>query len=133
MPVVPSPEPWTGGSPNEKQPFRIDQQGRVSIYDADRMLVAHCVRRPQEHKATRAVTINRGARERAKRICVCVNACKNVPNSLLEKHGVLGLAIELMRRACDFGDLHLMTLPDRIESNMVDIFTSGYFEEGDEA
>jgi hypothetical protein len=126
MPVTKSPEPWSGKT-------RIDRKGRISIYDAESLLVAHCVRRAGEHKAEDVDAVNRGVRQRAQRICICVNACKNIPNSLLEKHGVIGLAIELMRRACDFGDLHLMTLPDRIESNMLDIFTSGYFEEGDEA
>ena len=61
-------------------------------------------------------------RQRRDRIITCVNACQGIPSDLLAGDGLLHMAIQLMRRACDFGDIHLQTLPDRIAANMTDLY-----------
>ena len=127
MPVSPSPEPWAG--PKTAAAKANDRsQKKASIYDANRKLVGWCIARTVEKEGP-AGGKRHGAVLRRQRIVVCVNACQGIPNERLETEGILGMAVDLMRRACNFGDVHLQTLPDRIEANMRDIFASGLLNE----
>lgn len=128
--IVPSPEPWTisgcGHPLAQDQKFykhvrRGDSsKGRVRISDGKRKLVAFTYRRKVE-KETGAGLV--GAKQRAKRIVACVNGCYGISNKTLKTPDwVLEFALDLMRSACDFGDLHLQTMPERIARNMQEIY-----------
>jgi hypothetical protein len=118
VPTSPAPEPWK--RPSKVWAQRFDTyKDRSSFYDANRSLVGYVVVRESE-KGDRGR--RRGSRQRRDRIITCVNACQGIPSDLLAGDGLLHMAIQLMRRACDFGDLHLQTLPDRIAANMTDLY-----------
>ena len=128
--IVPANEPWstaTCGHPlHQELKFyrhvrKVDRmEGRVRINDAKRKLVAFTYRR-QIEKDTGAGLL--GAKQRAKRICRCVNACRGISNKTLQNPDwLLEFATDLMRMACDFGDLQLQTLPERIARNMQEIY-----------
>lgn len=118
MPTVPAPEPWH--RPRKRESQKNDRfKDRESFYDANRKLVGFVIVREAEKDDKQR---RFGARTRRNRIITCVNACEGLPDEVLNREGILQLAIQLMRRACDFGDLHLQTLPDRIEANMRDLY-----------
>jgi hypothetical protein len=128
--IVESPVPWsifaTGRPKDQEMKFyhhvrKGDRMaGRVRISDARRKLVAFTYRR-QVEKDTGAGLV--GAKQRAKRIVACVNGCYGIPNKTLKRPDwLLEFATDLMRMACDFGDLKLQTLPERIARNMQEIY-----------
>jgi len=120
MPNSPAPEPWRG--PSQIESHRNDRsRGRASFYDANRMLVGFTIIREVEKDGSKH-NWSYGAKRRRDRIVACVNTCQGIPDDMLSREGILALAIQLMRRACDFGDLHLQTLPDRIAANMTDLY-----------
>jgi len=118
VPTSPAPEPWQ--RPYKTAAKRYDSsKARASFYDANRRLVGYTIVREAEKGDHDG---RHGARQRRDRIITCVNACQGIPSELLAGDGLLHMAIQLMRRACDFGDLHLQTLPDRIAANMTDLY-----------
>lgn len=120
MPISPSPEPWKG--PTATNAKKYDKgQNRASFYDANRKLVGFVIVREAEKDGWRKKW-RYGAMQRRDRIITCVNACQRIPSEFLRDDGLLGMAIQLMRRACDFGDVHLQTLPDRIAVNMTQLY-----------
>jgi hypothetical protein len=120
VPTTPSPEPWK--RPSKSHAHRYDaEKNRSSFYDANGKLVGYVIVREAEKYGGKR-TWRYGSRQRRDRIITCVNACQGIPSELLAGDGLLHMAIQLMRRACDFGDLHLQTLPDRIAANMTDLY-----------
>ena len=125
MPTVPAPEPWR--KPTKTEAIRNDKsRDRSSFYDANRHLVGFVIVREAEKDDKQR---RYGAHVRRNRIITCVNACRGIPDELLTREGLLQMAIHLMRRACDFGDLHLSTLPDRIAANMEDLYYATILKE----
>ena len=113
--IVPAPEPWSRAIKRAAQEYDVDHD-KVSFYDANRKLVGWVIIRKAEKDDSKNVK-RRGAITRVRRLLTCVNACTGIPSEVLNE-GVLGLAIDLMRRACRYGDLNMATLPDRIAANM---------------
>lgn len=125
MPTVPAPEPWQKPRRRDSQKHDISRS-RESFYDANRKLVGFVIVREAEKDDRQR---RHGARMRRDRIITCVNACRGIPDEMLNRDGLLQMAIQLMRRACDFGDLHLQTLPDRIAVNMRDLYYASIIQE----
>ena len=128
--IVESPEPWStvfGGRTLDKELtfyYHVRKgdrmAGRVRICDAKRKLVAFTYRRQVEKDTGAGLA---GAKQRAKRIVACVNGCYGISNKTLRSPDwLLEFATDLMRMACNFGDLHLQTMPERIARNMQEIY-----------
>jgi hypothetical protein len=133
MPRVPAPEPWRRAKAyHVRQNERISR--RIGVYDCNGKLVAWLPVREAEKKPRpgRRVRVKAedserwGAMCRADRVITCVNACRYIPSELLEQQGVVQFAIELMQRACHFGDLQMDFLPEVIADNMERIFEAQF-------